>query len=101
MGLSTAVTTCPLCEAMCGLELSLDGGRVTRIRGDRDDVFSGGYLCPKGTTLGRLHDDPDRLRAPVHQPNARSAAAGAAQPVTWTEAWHLTEELLRLSLIHI
>ncbi len=98
MGLSTAVTTCPLCEAMCGLELSLDGGRVTRIRGDRDDVFSGGYLCPKGTTLGRLHDDPDRLRAPVHQPNARSAAAGAAQPVTWTEAWHLTEELLRTAI---
>ena len=39
--------------------------RSTLIRGDRDDVWSKGYLCPKGTTLGHLHHDPDRLRAPM------------------------------------
>ena len=36
-----------------------------RIRGDRDDVFSHGYICPKGSTLKQLHEDPDRLRAPL------------------------------------
>ncbi|MEX2479417.1 MAG: molybdopterin-dependent oxidoreductase [Gammaproteobacteria bacterium] len=61
----TVYRTCPLCEATCGLELSVVGERVTRIRGDSDDVLSSGYLCPKGVALGELHDDPDRLRAPL------------------------------------
>ena len=38
---------------------------VTRIRGDRDDVFSKGFICPKGSTLRQLHEDPDRLRRPL------------------------------------
>src|SRR4029450_7174979 len=57
--------TCPLCEAMCGLEVHVRDDRVELIRGDKQDVWSKGYLCPKGTTLGHLHHDPDRLRAPV------------------------------------
>jgi anaerobic selenocysteine-containing dehydrogenase len=57
--------TCPLCEATCGLELHLEGREITLVRGDRDDVFSHGYLCPKGTALNGLESDPDRLRAPL------------------------------------
>ncbi len=56
--------TCPLCEATCGLELHLDGDELTLVRGDKDDVFSGGYLCPKGTALKQLDADPDRIRTP-------------------------------------
>ena len=52
--------TCPLCEATCGLEITLEGDQVKHVRGDQQDVFSAGYICPKGTTLGALHDDPDR-----------------------------------------
>ncbi len=55
------VRTCPLCEAMCGLRVHVAAGRVTKIRANDDDVWSRGYLCPKGTTLGELHHD-DRLR---------------------------------------
>ena len=59
----TAFRTCPLCEASCGLEITLrsDGcgaDAVQRIRGDRLDVFSKGYICPKGSTLKQLHEDP-------------------------------------------
>ena len=61
----TAIRTCPLCEAGCGLEISVVDGQVGRIRGDRADVFSRGYICPKGSTLKQLHDDPDRLRVPL------------------------------------
>ncbi len=60
-----AYRTCPLCEATCGLEITVEGDRVKRIRGDRDDVFSHGFICPKGSTLKQLHEDPDWLRAPV------------------------------------
>jgi anaerobic selenocysteine-containing dehydrogenase len=73
--------TCPFCEATCGLELTIEGGAVTRIRGDRDDVFSRGFLCPKGTTLGHLHDDPDRLRDPLVRRD------GELRPATWEEAF--------------
>ena len=62
-----AFRTCPLCEATCGLEITLRGDEIVRIRGDRDDVFSHGYICPKGSTLKQLHEDPDRLRTPLMQ----------------------------------
>ncbi len=57
--------TCPLCEATCGLELHMEGEEVVLVRGDKDDVFSKGYLCPKGAALKDLVADPDRLRAPL------------------------------------
>ena len=60
----TVYRTCPLCEATCGLELRLEGRDITLVRGDRDDVFSHGFLCPKGTALKQLESDPDRLRRP-------------------------------------
>ncbi len=78
---ATAYRTCPLCEACCGLEITLDGGRVKVIRGDRDDPVSNGYLCPKGTTLGKLHDDPDRLRRPLVK------RQGTHVEVSWEEAF--------------
>jgi anaerobic selenocysteine-containing dehydrogenase len=84
----THLRTCPLCEAMCGLEVKVDDGKVTRIRADRDDVWSKGYLCPKGTTLGHLHDDPDRLRAPMVRDG------DGFREVTWPEAFAEVERLL-------
>ena len=73
--------TCPLCEATCGLELTVREGRVSRVRGDHEDVFSGGYLCPKGVALGELHEDPDRLRLPLIK-----TAQGFRQ-ASWEEAF--------------
>src|SRR5947209_444128 len=76
-----AIRTCPLCEAGCGLEITLKGDEVVRIRGDRDDVFSHGYICPKGSTLKQLRDDPDRVRTPLIKRDGRFEEA------TWTEAY--------------
>lgn len=73
--------TCPLCEATCGLTLTLHGDRVTRVQGDPDDVFSRGYLCPKGAALGALHHDPDRL----HRPRIRTGER--FHEVDWPEAF--------------
>jgi anaerobic selenocysteine-containing dehydrogenase len=61
----THYRTCPLCEATCGLEVTTDGDQIVRIRGDRDDPFSRGFICPKGSTLKQLHEDPDRLTTPM------------------------------------
>jgi anaerobic selenocysteine-containing dehydrogenase len=84
--------TCPLCEAMCGLEIYVQGGprdgKVTAIRGNRDDVWSRGHLCPKGTSLGALHDDPDRIREPMIKVDGRW------QVVSWDAAFRRCTELL-------
>jgi anaerobic selenocysteine-containing dehydrogenase len=57
--------TCTLCEAACGIVVSVEEERVTAIRGDDDDPQSRGFLCPKATALADLHHDPDRLRRPL------------------------------------
>ena len=80
MGERTAYATCPLCEATCGLELRLDGESVTGIRGDGEDVFSHGFLCPKGASLRALHEDPDRLTTPMVRRDGELVEA------TWEEA---------------
>src|SRR5258708_23741409 len=80
--METAIRTCPLCEATCGLAIGIDGGEVVSVRGDADDVFSHGFLCPKGVGLKELHEDPDRLRAPL----LRNAAGGFEQ-VSWERAF--------------
>ena len=59
------ISTCPLCEAACGILVEVDGQRIRSIRGDDDDPLSRGYVCPKAAALADLHDDPDRVRAPL------------------------------------
>jgi anaerobic selenocysteine-containing dehydrogenase len=85
----TAIRTCPLCEATCGLALELDGDRVVRVTGDDEDVFSRGYLCPKGALFGELEADPDRLRTPRIRRDGRLVEA------SWDEAFGLIAARLR------
>lgn len=85
----TVIRTCPLCEATCGLAITLEGDRVTKVRGDEDDVLSGGYLCPKGALLGELEHDPDRLTAP------RVRRDGQLVQTSWPEAFDEVATRLR------
>lgn len=83
----TAHRTCPVCQAVCGLRLTLDdSNRVTSVHGDQEDPFSKGYLCPKGASLGRLDEDPDRLRTPMIRTGDQWREA------TWDEAFRTVEE---------
>ena len=84
----TVFRTCPLCEATCGLELQISEGKVTKVRGDADDVFSGGYICPKGTAIAAIHEDPDRLRRPLVKRD------GFHVEVDWDEAFAEIEQRL-------
>ncbi|MFJ3619230.1 molybdopterin oxidoreductase family protein [Streptomyces iakyrus] len=77
----TALRICPLCEATCGLTLTIEGTRVTHARGDRDDVFSRGFICPKGASFGAVDSDPDRLRTPLVRRD------GELREATWAEAF--------------
>ncbi|MFD6279775.1 molybdopterin oxidoreductase family protein [Streptomyces sp. NPDC060209] len=77
----TALRVCPLCEATCGLTLTIEGTAVAGARGDRDDVFSQGFICPKGASFGGLDNDPDRLRTPLLRTD------GVLREATWSEAF--------------
>ena len=86
---TTHTRTCPFCEATCGLTVEMDGREVVKVRGDAQDVFSKGFLCPKATGLQHLNADPDRLRTPlVAAPTASFAEA------TWDEAFRVIDERL-------
>ncbi|HEY5189165.1 MAG TPA: molybdopterin-dependent oxidoreductase [Solirubrobacteraceae bacterium] len=84
----TAYRTCPLCEATCGLEITLVQDRVTAIRGDADDVFSHGFICPKGSALRALHEDPDRIRTPLIR------EGDGFREASWDEAFALIDSRL-------
>jgi anaerobic selenocysteine-containing dehydrogenase len=89
--MTVAFRTCPLCEATCGLALEVDEAArtVTKVRGDADDVFSHGFLCPKGVSIKELHDDPDRVRTPLIKQED-----GTFAPATWDEAFAVIDRRL-------
>ena len=80
---------CTLCEAHCGIDVDVDGDRVVRITGDRDDPISRGYICPKAAALADLYTDPERLRAPVKR------VGDEWVQVPWGEALDLAAHGLR------
>ncbi|MEU8917992.1 molybdopterin-dependent oxidoreductase [Streptomyces nigrescens] len=85
----TALRICPLCEATCGLTLTVDGDRVTAARGDRDDIFSRGFVCPKGAAFPEVDADPDRLGHPLVRRDGQLTEA------TWDEAFAAVQAGLR------
>lgn len=78
--------TCPFCEATCGLEVTIEGDDVVSVRGDPDDVFSRGFLCPKSQGLKQLHDDPDRLTRPLIRRD------GELREASWEEAFPAVDQ---------
>ena len=84
----TALRICPFCEATCGLTLTISDGRVTGARGDKHDVFSKGFICPKGASFAELDNDPDRLKRPLVRRD------GVLIEASWDEAYAVVEERL-------
>ncbi|MFO0584381.1 MAG: molybdopterin-dependent oxidoreductase [Anaeromyxobacter sp.] len=80
--------TCVLCEAVCGLALEVEGGAIRSVRGDRDDPFSRGHVCPKAAAIPDVVGDPDRVRTPLRRTGDRFVEVG------WDEA--LDEAATRL-----
>ncbi|HEX9605368.1 MAG TPA: molybdopterin-dependent oxidoreductase [Myxococcales bacterium] len=72
--------TCMLCEAVCGLAVEMDGATVKSVRGDADDPFSRGHICPKAAAIADVQGDPDRIREPQRRESERWRA------VSWDAA---------------
>ena len=76
-----ATSNCPLCEAHCGLEVDVAGGRVIAVSGGKGDPDTQGFICPKGRALLELQNSSERLRVPL-----RRNASGGFDPIGWEEA---------------
>jgi anaerobic selenocysteine-containing dehydrogenase len=79
--MATHYRTCPFCEATCGLEIETEGREVVSVRGDADDVFSRGFICPKAYGIKQLSEDQDRLTTPLIRRDGELVEA------SWDEAF--------------
>ena len=94
-------STCTLCEAMCGIEVATKGRQILSIKGDKDNPFSQGHICPKASALKDLYDDPDRLKRPVKRVRL-DGEASASEDCTWEEiTWDEAFDLVASKLHHI
>ena len=91
----TVHRVCPFCEATCGLRVEVEDESIVSVRGDEQDPFSRGFICPKAPGLKELTHDPDRLRRPVRR------TPGGWQEVSWEEAYdEVTSRLLAIREEH-
>jgi anaerobic selenocysteine-containing dehydrogenase len=91
----THYRSCNLCEAICGIEISVRDDDKLDIRGDKDDPFSRGYVCPKAVALQDLYFDPDRLKHPVRR------TANGWQRLSWDDAFaEVAENFRRINTQH-
>lgn len=81
--------TCNLCEAMCGLVIEHEDGQVKSIKGDKEDPFSKGFICPKAVALQDIYNDPDRLKKPLKKEN------GDWKEISWDQAFDEVSEKLK------
>jgi anaerobic selenocysteine-containing dehydrogenase len=87
--------TCSICEAICGIEITVAGEQRLNIRGDKDDPFSRGYLCPKAVALQDLHYDKDRLKHPLRRTD------GGWERISWNEAFaEVADNLKRIRALY-
>ena len=73
-------STCTLCEAMCGIEVTTQEREILSIAGDKQNPFSEGHVCPKAMALKDLYEDPDRVKKPLEK------TASGWQELEWDEA---------------
>ncbi|MEO9965511.1 MAG: molybdopterin-dependent oxidoreductase [Reichenbachiella sp.] len=87
----THFRTCNLCEAMCGLAIEHDGEKVLSIKGDLQDEFSQGHICPKALALKDIYEDPNRLKTPIKR------TVDGWKKITWKQA--ITEVATKLAKV--
>src|SRR4029079_11134129 len=91
MAVEEKVTFCRICEPLCGMVATVEDGKLTQLRPDKDHPLSQGNACPKGIAMTGVQNDPDRVLRPLK----RSGGPGEFEPVSWEQAMSGIAERLR------
>ncbi|OHT98850.1 MULTISPECIES: molybdopterin-containing oxidoreductase family protein [Mycobacterium] len=91
-GAESKVTFCRICEPLCGMIATVEGGKLTALRPDKDHPLSAGFACQKGIAFTEVVNDPDRVTTPLKR------TADGFEPVSWDAA--LDDIAARLTEIH-
>ncbi len=78
--MTTHATFCRICESLCGLEVTVEDGQITKVRPDEDHVATRGFACIKGVKQQELYGSPDRVKRPLMRKD------GVLVEVSWEEA---------------
>jgi anaerobic selenocysteine-containing dehydrogenase len=73
-------TSCVLCFCNCGLEVQTEGSRIVKVRADKQNPRSRGYVCRKGMSVAHFQNDPERLRFPLKRRGDRF------ERISWEQA---------------
>jgi formate dehydrogenase len=81
MSATEHVTYCRICEPLCGMVATVEDGRVTKLRPDKEHPLSRGFACPKGIAMTEVQNDPDRVLHPQ-----RRRPDGTYERIGWETA---------------
>jgi anaerobic selenocysteine-containing dehydrogenase len=74
-------TACIICALNCGLEIKTEGGRITKIKGDKSHPISQGYICEKSQRMDFYQNGADRIDSPK-----RRRPDGSYEDIDWNTA---------------
>ena len=80
MTITTTHTFCRICEASCGLEATIENGKVSKLSPNKDHIGTLGFSCMKGLHQHKMYDSPDRLKQPLKR------VGDHFEPISWSQA---------------
>jgi anaerobic selenocysteine-containing dehydrogenase len=78
---TTKFTFCRICEATCGVKVTVEGRKLIKVEPDPDHVVTKGYACVKGTRYPAMQNSPDRVTAPIKR------LGDQWQEISWDQAF--------------
>ena len=93
MATKTVSTFCRVCEPLCGILATIEDGKITNVKANKDHVHSRGYFCKKSRAMIDVTYDPDRV---IH-PMKRTGGPGEFSRISWEQAY--TEIAAKLNSI--
>ena len=84
-------SACIICSINCGLEIKTENGRITKVKGDKDNPVSQGYICEKSQRMDFYQNGADRIDSPK-----RRKTDGTYENIDWDTAIREIAEKLKV-----
>lgn len=82
-------TNCGLCHMGCGMEVHIKDGKISQVKGLKENAFSKGFVCPKGRALAEYVYSPHRITKPMLRQGS------GWKEISWDEAMNLIVDNLK------